>query len=496
MAGLVGQNLGHYLLVEEVGRGGMATVFRAVDQRNEKQFAVKVLSQTIAGDKRFVKRFERESALLATLIHPNIVPVVDFGEANGLIYMVMPFIDGDTLQDRLDQAEWRSEESHLWIEQLASALDYAHRSGIIHRDVKPANVMIDTQGNALLTDFGLARNVEGSNTLTGSLLLGTPAYMAPEQGRGDRVDARSDQYSFGVIIYQLESGRLPFEAESPMGTVLMHIQDPVPRPGRFNPELSPGIERVILKSLAKGPAYRYPSVGALRIAYQAAVGGATLEELDLPTMAIPLDPSLKELRGSYEAKPTREPRLERPRRGLFTLISILILIVLGSVAYWASPFNLPLARRDSPPATTATPELATEPAEALLLPTAAIPETQIPPVISEFCPAVEMHSPQIAGNSIRWQIYNGLNQPLEIVNLIELVWPQGNGALEEIAIGDEIIWERRSGEGTEVWKLGADRSLLAGQTRSFSLNFAFKAEDTGYQLSLDFGQDCVLTGEW
>ena len=245
MAGLVGITLDHYELVEEIGRGGMATVCRAIDSRDRSEVAVKILSPTISGDNRFVRRFKRESSLLAGLTHPNIIPVVDYGESKGMVYMVLPFVKGVTLQSRIEKGRTKKRERERWIVQVADALRYAHEHGIIHRDVKPSNVMIDKAGNALLTDFGLAREVEGSNTLTGSMLLGTPAYMAPEQGRGAKTDARSDQYSFGVILYQLITGRLPFEADSPMGTVLKHIQEPVPRPSRFVRNMSPALERVI-----------------------------------------------------------------------------------------------------------------------------------------------------------------------------------------------------------------------------------------------------------
>ena len=197
MSGLIGHTLGHYKLLEEVGRGGMATVCRAIDTRNDTEVAIKVLSPTISGDNRFVRRFKREGSLLASLNHPNIVPVLGYGDSKGMAYMVMPFIKGVSLQERLERGRISKKERERWITQIANALIFAHNQGIIHRDVKPSNVMIDKSGDALLTDFGLAREVEGSNTLTGSMLLGTPAYMAPEQGRGDLVDARSDQYSFG-----------------------------------------------------------------------------------------------------------------------------------------------------------------------------------------------------------------------------------------------------------------------------------------------------------
>jgi serine/threonine-protein kinase len=248
MSTLVGQMLEHYRLVELVGQGGMATVYRALDTRSLQDVAIKVLSSTAVGDRRFVRRFRREAGFVKNVLrHPNIVGVLDYSEVRGLVYLVMPYISGQTLYDRMTRKRVTDPEAARWIDQVAGALEFAHQKGIIHRDVKPANIIVDDAGDAHLTDFGLARMIEGSNTLTGSMLMGTPAYVAPEQGRGKRVDGRSDEYSVGVVMYQLAAGRVPFEGSSPMATVLLHIQEPVPRPSRFNPGLSQAVEKVILR---------------------------------------------------------------------------------------------------------------------------------------------------------------------------------------------------------------------------------------------------------
>ncbi|NOR88740.1 MAG: protein kinase, partial [Anaerolineales bacterium] len=198
MSSLIGQTLDHYRIIERIGQGGMATVYLAVDTRSQAEVALKVLSPTMSSDRRFVKRFRREAQLVSQLKHENIVSVLAYGQYKGTIYIVMPLIRGETMHQRIARGAISGEESTKWIGQLADALAFAHENGVIHRDIKPSNVILDDSGNACLTDFGLARVIEGHTSLTGSMLMGTPAYVSPEQGRGDQLDARSDQYSLGV----------------------------------------------------------------------------------------------------------------------------------------------------------------------------------------------------------------------------------------------------------------------------------------------------------
>jgi serine/threonine-protein kinase len=269
--GLIGRTISHYHILEQIGQGGMSSVFRATDLLDGRTVAIKILSPYIAHEERFQARFDREIKLLRRLQHPNIIPILDFGEAEGLAFIVMPHVGSGTLLDRLNQGPLDPRQGGRIIDQVASALTLAHQNGVIHRDVKPSNVLIDENGNALLSDFSFARPQDASQNLTGSALIGTPAYMSPEQCRGDPIDARSDQYSFAVMLFQITTGQLPFSSDTPMGTALQHINVPLPRPRQVNPNLPEEVELVLIKALAKDPALRYESVEAMNRAFQSAL---------------------------------------------------------------------------------------------------------------------------------------------------------------------------------------------------------------------------------
>jgi len=270
MLGLIGKTFSHYHILDQIGQGGMSSVFRAVDLRDQRAVAVKVLSPYIAAEPRFQARFQREIKLLYRMQHPNIMPILDFGEVDGLAYIVMPYIGSGTLQERLARGPLDPKEGARIVAQLAAALDCAHQNGVIHRDVKPSNVLLDPMGNALLSDFSFAHQTDASQNLTGSALVGTPAFMAPEQCRGDPIDARSDQYALTVVLYQMTTGKLPFEGDTPMAVAMKHVNEPLPRPTLVNPNLPPEIEMVLVRGLAKDPNLRYGSVMELNAAFQQA----------------------------------------------------------------------------------------------------------------------------------------------------------------------------------------------------------------------------------
>lgn len=271
MSSLTGRIFGNYQIFESVGRGGMATVYRARDRRTNQDVAIKFISPALSENEQFIRRFRREVKVVARLDHPNIVPVLDYGEQDGYAYQVMPFLNVGSLSDRLDKGPISLEVGGRLLDQVATALAYAHQHGVIHRDVKPSNILLDPEGNALLADFGMARRVEATESLTGSAVIGTPAYMAPEQVQGGPVDARCDQYALGVILFQLATGSLPYAAITPMGYLLKHVNEPFPAASQRNPQVPLTIEHVILKATAKDPRERFESVSDMNRTLQASL---------------------------------------------------------------------------------------------------------------------------------------------------------------------------------------------------------------------------------
>ena len=257
---LSGKILGGCKLIHVVGKGGMATVYRGVQLSVERPVAVKVLAPELARDPRTVERFKREARIVARLEHPHIRTVYDFGHENGLLYIVMQWIEGGNLLDELQRGRMHPDRALSLLAQIASALDYAHGQGVIHRDLKPSNILLDTNDNAYLTDFGIAK-ITGESTAAGltapQAVMGTPLYMAPEQWRGDPADERTDIYALGIIGYWMLVGQVPFTSDTPQGLMYKHLHDPPPPPDRINAHLPHAVAAVLGRALAKDPRRRY-----------------------------------------------------------------------------------------------------------------------------------------------------------------------------------------------------------------------------------------------
>ena len=274
----IGQNIGAYELRELVGSGGMATVYKAYHAKLDRFVAIKAMHPNFAREEAFLARFNREARIVARLEHVNIVPVYDFNEHEGQPYLVMKFIEGDTLKIRLRQDEVDPEIVIEIMGKIAKSLTYAHQEGVLHRDIKPSNIMIDQRGEPFLTDFGLARIAQsGESTMSADMMLGTPHYISPEQATGStELDARTDVYSLGIILYELVVGRVPFLGASSYSIVHDQIYSPLPSPLEFNPNVPAEVEAVLSKALAKSPQDRYNTPTEMIEAYTKAVRGESV----------------------------------------------------------------------------------------------------------------------------------------------------------------------------------------------------------------------------
>jgi predicted Ser/Thr protein kinase len=322
MNDLVGTRLGKYEIQAEIGHGGMATVYRAYQESLNRHVAVKVLAGQLAHDDDFRQRFEREAKAVAQLNHPNILPVYDYGEdpQRDVVYFVSQLVEGGTLSRRMGQP-LPVEQAVRIASGVAQALDYAHRHGIIHRDVKPSNILLTEDGRPLLTDFGIARIVQATRLTRTGTSLGTPEYMSPEQAKGEPLDPRADIYSLAIVLYEMLIGRPPFQAGTDVAVLHQQVYEPPPPPRQLRPDIPRRLGKVILKALAKDPVRRYPTAGALAQALERALPSATPLQRRRPTPVTPLygaevEPFTIVRRPEAMAAPRITPQLRR-RAGRF-----------------------------------------------------------------------------------------------------------------------------------------------------------------------------------
>jgi serine/threonine-protein kinase len=270
---LVGQSLCRFQIQAEIRRGGMGTVYKGYDPEQEQYVAIKVLAPHLAWERPFVARFLREARTVSRINHPNIVNTVDVGRQEGIYYLVMDFVEGESLSRLIStEAPLSAQRAAEIVSQVAAALDYAHGQGIVHRDVKPDNILIEPGGSVKLTDFGIAQGAKRSRLTAEGTSMGTPEYMSPEQAMGATTSPASDVYSLGIVLYEVLTGRVPFNGESLLATLRMQADDPPPPPRKIVSSLPRRVETVVLKALAKQPEARYAGAGALARALEEAVG--------------------------------------------------------------------------------------------------------------------------------------------------------------------------------------------------------------------------------
>jgi len=343
MADLSGQQLGQYTLINKLGEGGMAAVYRARQVSMGRDIAIKIIESKLASNPEFLRRFEREAHTVAALDHPHILKVFDFGRQGDLLYLVMEIKNGGSLAALIRDGNLALPHAITLIDQIASALDYAHRQGIIHRDLKPQNVLLDASGNAVLTDFGIAKAIQGDSTvLTQSgIAMGTPAYMPPEQWYGRNLDARSDLYAFGIMVYEMLSGRVPFTADTPPAMMYQHLNEAPPPIRTLRSDLPSFVEGVIRRALAKDPAQRFQTGAEFANALKMALSGQT------PT-GLPISSASTGASGNYPS----QPMSRRNSLPILVLLGAIIVLLVGGGFVLLNSVNRSNPSTGSPVATT------------------------------------------------------------------------------------------------------------------------------------------------
>jgi len=370
---LIGQSLGKIEIRELLGRGGMATVYKGYQPDIDRYVAIKVLTPIPEMDSEFVERFKLEARTIARLQHPHILPLFDYGDDKGLLYLVTSYVSGGSLADRLLHGPMPFPTIARILREIASALDYAHRQGIIHRDIKPGNILLSDEGFALLADFGIVKLLEGTNTsanLTNpSGVVGTPAYMSPEQANGLVIDGRNDIYALGVVVYEMITGQQPFQAETPVQLLLKHLTEPPPYIRDFNHDVPPALDIVLQRALAKDPDERYQTATDFAEAFAQAISGMGVETLtlsDTPSSTFS-KPSTASRRKASDATAT-EPSVKRLSINQTT--TTILMVAAAALALVLALIALITANQRSQPEVP-TAVLTTAPTAAAVVPTSA-----------------------------------------------------------------------------------------------------------------------------
>lgn len=359
---MIGKRIsGRYKIIDMIGGGGMANVYLAHDMILDRDVAVKMLRLDYVDDEEFIKRFHREAQSATSLTHPNIVNVYDVGEEGSIYYIVMEYVDGHTLKQYIQKHTPVKVDTALEImKQLTSAISHAHHNNIVHRDIKPHNILIDREGNVKITDFGIAMALSATSITQTNSVLGSVHYLSPEQARGGTANKKSDIYSLGIVMFELLTGRLPFSGESAVSIALKHLQSETPSVRRWNEDIPQSVENIVLKATAKDPFHRYSTMDEMEDDLRTALDP---QKLDEPKFVVPVDneatkaipiithdkpyPNLDEtLVHGYDTKVVKEPekqinakpKKKKGKKLMITLVSVfLTLVVIGVLAVTVFP---------------------------------------------------------------------------------------------------------------------------------------------------------------
>jgi serine/threonine-protein kinase len=347
--------IGRYEIRTEIGRGGMATVYLAYDPRFRRNVALKVLPRQFTHDTSFRQRFEREAQTIASLEHYAIVPVYDFGEEEDQPYLVMRYMPGGSLIERIEAGPLSPGQAASIVQRVAGALDEAHKHGIVHRDLKPGNILFDQFDKPYLSDFGIVKLTEATTTFTGTAVIGTPAYMSPEQGRGDNtIDGRSDIYALGAILFEMLTGQQPYKADTPIGVVIKHITEPVPHILEFKRDLPTACDTLIQRAMAKNAGERYASAHEFAEAVTRVADKGMLSSEHVPASKDTEEDLLPS-----EADESGSQGVSYPRWLWFVALALILVGLIGAGGYVAGLFVQPTATATPPLTTTIVPVVPT-----------------------------------------------------------------------------------------------------------------------------------------
>ncbi|HSJ55816.1 MAG TPA: protein kinase [Anaerolineae bacterium] len=477
---LLGQTIGNYQIRDELGRGGMAVVYRAYQPSLNRYVAIKVLPPQLTWDAQFVERFKREARAAAGLRHPNIVVIHDVGQEGDIHYIVMEYLEGLTLKDLIDrEGPLPAQRAARIVEQVGAALDYAHQRGFVHRDVKPANIFVGEGDRVTLTDFGIAKAAAEAEQLTRTgALMGTPEYMSPEQAIGEGVDHRTDLYALGVALYQMLVGQVPFHGTTPHAVLHNVIYESPPPPRRLNPAISPAVEGVVLKAIAKEPDRRFQrgahltralrdAMAAPEAAYQPPPAPTMIGSRAAPSPARDSGPAAATRHRAQRPAPARQPEAQRSPLPwiLAGIAGILVLVVAGLVLLLggdrgategtpapgsgvdvSTPGDVaevtpPAEQTPVPPATEAI-ETPAPPPDTVAVETSAppadtaVPEPPAPPVLIDPAAGTEL----AARSVFAWEYPEGAPGPGNAFQV--LIWPAEEGDVENPPGAAEITREQ------------------------------------------------------